>query len=226
MTKREDHIRNRTASIQHEYATHEIVEYSEHAGLGRWLLKKRYPDGKTCSDMWAEVIEGRGGYLHVGGDIAACVFGICGSANPKPGNMVYWMARRTPADPYMHEKLRIGMSRGAGFDPAMDFDPEVAVEDIDAHIADAANETSDDEDSDESDSRLPDKVLEELHEVREDLLNGESDQNDMIRRLYNVDMDIETIEHWGLVPSSRIICAWGALCRLRDLLDAKTKDAE
>lgn len=221
MTKREDHIRDRTASIIAEYATHEIVEYSEHAGLGRWLLKKSYHDGKTCSDMWAEIIEGRGGYLHVGGDIAACVFGICGSANPKPGNMVYWMARRTPADPYMHEKLRIGMSHSAGFDPAMDFDPEVAAEDIDEYLDECRAPSEDDESESDEDTSVSAKYLEALYDVKHDLLNGESDQGDMIRRLHNVDMNIETIEHWGLVPSIRVICAWGALCRLRYLLYAQ-----
>lgn len=89
----------RIASITEQYAQHVITARGERNGLGWWVMHRLYSDGRKSSDLWTEVIEGHGGYLHVNGDILACVFGICGSsAQPGPGRQVAWMVRPSPSD--------------------------------------------------------------------------------------------------------------------------------
>jgi hypothetical protein len=215
MSLREANIRERMASVTEQYAGHIITEQSTHGDgmLGRWTLHRRYPDGKWSSDMWCEIIEGRGGYLYVNGDISACVFGICGGVKG-PGAMVAWMARPSPGDSYMAEKLRIGMGPGEhDFDPARSWDADVAIEDIEAWRAEHKADADDSEDEDENNS---------LDEILDDLRNGDSDQHSMCRALYDAGVDPEQFSCWGLVPSSRIVCAWAALRRLHALLTADT----
>jgi len=214
-----DYLKSVIADTVKTFSAHQIVESSAHDNLGRWLLMKLYPDGKRMTNMWAEIIEGRGGYLYVNGDISACVFGIC-SGQSEPGRTVQWMSPSTP-DGYMAEKLRTGM---AGLYPCTDWHSEFAVADLDEYLAEERKAFKDhDDELEDHDDEL--EKQEVYSAIRRELSGGDMDQREMWRRLYEAGVDPESFSRWGECPSIRMITAWGALRRLAELLRAQDEAA-
>ena len=195
------------------FSKHVITESSAHDGLGRWTLHRLYPDGKQMSDMWCEIIEGRGGYLYVNGDISAAIFGIYGGRRDVtgPGRMVAWIARQNPRDSYMVGKLRIAM--GTVPDLARQWRADVAADDIEAWLED------DDENPDlDGETRAQVKGL--IDRLRTNDI-PECDQQQMYQELDQAGLDAETFGTWGLITSHRLITAWAAVRRLHALLPVK-----
>ena len=212
-----DYLKSVIADTVKTFSAHQIVESSAHDNLGRWMLMKLYPNGRSMTSMWAEIIEGRGGYLYVNGDISACVFGIC-SGQSEPGRTVQWMSRSTPDD-YMAEKLRIGMT---GLYPSTDWHSEFAGADLDEYLAEYLAE----ERTAYLSSPQQRRRVEELAAIRRELSGGDMDQREMCRRLYEAGVDPESFSRWGECPSIRMITAWGALRRLAELLRAQDEAAK
>lgn len=193
------------ASVKKEFERHGITKRSE----GRWLLQRLYPDTDRADwTMAAEVVCLEGGRLYVGGDIFPVIFAYCSD----PGEArVRWMGAHSDITHYVAEKAQIGLSDNGAL--VKEYNPDVAKSDLDdlARNFDECYEVPPDHpmlvaimDSKSYVDDGRDHLLRHLRDAADE--NGVSDF-------------MEDRYSFGMVISSRVYCAWGALSRLVQLLD-------
>lgn len=155
---------------------------------GNWLLKG---PGLALGAFWAQVVVLRGGYLYVGGDIQACVFGVY-SDSQDPYDIVRWLGKHD-FDRYVIEKAIIGFGS-----PALVWDRD------DAQFAREIKELMAEFKQESREYTLLGDALSEV---------GERSREAIVEDLYNGGIDAESLPT-GEIPSVRVIYAHAALRRL------------
>lgn len=117
--------RNRQQAAQ-VFANHCITKASDR----RWLIQKRYPDGKPDWTFAAEIIALEGAAIYVGGDIDHVVFAHGPS---DPISRLRWMGECNDLAYYVRQKARIGSPRH--HDCIDVWDEEIAHEELRAYVA-------------------------------------------------------------------------------------------
>lgn len=203
---RRKYLADSYAQARAAFARHELAE----EGPGRWVLRRRYADGKGFeSTYWTEVACMAGGYLYVNGDIDLVVFAY-GPADPV--SRVAWMAKAS--DGYAAEKVAIGMTAPRGCSMAHDWEHDIAVQ--------AVREALTADGEDEPEVSLP-KDFDSVDEAIESLGLVDSTEQafaEWLHEHFEFD-DCEGLWDAGRVLSSRVIYAQAALARLLQLIEAR-----
>jgi hypothetical protein len=170
----------------------------------RWVLARKYEDGKIRSDMLTEVVSLWGGRLFVGGDIDDCSFAYySGPSDRFHLRKLAWMGRCQDILYYVAQKAQIGLTDGGAL--VWTWDNDVARYDLWTMLTDEHAHWSDEEREGIEDAmRYVDdgeyRVLDKLCECLEDPAGALPGSN------------------FGKRLSSRVIYAWAAVHRLCEIL--------
>lgn len=186
------------------FAEHEIRSRTDMSVL----ICRRHADGGWTSDYAMEIVSGALGYLILTGDMDTVVFAYCkGSLREK----LQWIGKDQPSIGYITQKASIGM----GDRLARSFSPEVAAE----IVEDQAQTMSADGEN---------EVAAALREVIEfDLPEDEYSLRPFLEKLEEAGLsDVGELASSFYVTAPRVVYAWAACRRARQLLDAADAASE
>ena len=188
------------------FAEHEIRSRSDTSVL----ICRRHKDGGWTSDYAMEIVSGALGYLILTGDMDTVLFAYCkGSLREK----LQWIGKDQPSLGYISQKASIGMNESHRL--ARSFSPEVAAE----IVEDQAQTMSADGEH---------EVAAALREAIEfDLPEDEYSLRPFLEKLEEAGLsDVGELASSFYVTAPRVVYAWAACRRARQLLDAADAASE
>lgn len=191
------------------FASHQLIERDDERG--RWLIARRYEDGKLDGCMLAEVISLFGGRLFVGGDISDCTFAYYSSdLTGKDFHLakLRWMGKCRDVSYYVAQKAAIGLTDAGKLTET--YDQDVA----EAQLREHAKDLRESGDYDEDDITPFEEAADHHTESHEALWDY----------LYRA-VDPVDLPSFGMVTAPRVIFAWAAMRRLCELLEEHTPKA-
>lgn len=178
-----------------DFSTHEVVELDLDRGYAYIRRKDK------SSTHAAEIIALKNGRLFVGGDIDDCVFGYYRDPAPDKAtafyNRVHWIGDVPHVDRYVTEKAMIGLTDGG----RLTYEWSVGV--VERELKCILEE----DDCTQAQRETIHELMPMLHET---------EAYEVLISLRDADIDIASL--FGLAPSSRVVYAWAACRRLKELL--------
>lgn len=224
MTRRQtkqDYIARHQTMAAKDFERHVIRSRDDRS----WRVQRHYKDGNGWDGTFSyEVLAlPSHGALFVHGDINCVYFAQYGdSANPE--HILRWIGT-SDVGYYVLQKARIGMCLPSDCDGLLEVLDEgvwldYALDDIEQRLEAKGLFDQEDVDLEPYKDRLP----EWLYDAVSGVLDGR-EVREVVRELeYNEEAYNCEIYRWGLVPSSRLICAHEAIKKLVGLLDAEEQD--
>jgi hypothetical protein len=190
------------------FAEHQLVERDDERG--RWMIARRYEDGKLDGHYLTEVISLFGGRLFVGGDISDCTFGYYSSS--LVGKDLHlaklrWLGTHTDVSYYVAQKASIGMSDAGKL--TEEYNSEVAEAQLKEHAEYLRENDGDADEIGVLEAAVDRDGWDRCTGTREELW-----EYLMSNRQYPPDLP-----DFGMVTAPRVIYAWAAMRRLCELLE-------
>lgn len=202
------------AECRETFAKHTIAS----RGDGRWVLRE-----PGTSNMQCEIVALAWGTLLVHGDFSHCIWPYySGKAGSEA--LVRWIGRDGNLS-YAMQKAKMGLE---DYRLVEEINGEVLANDLQEYLDEWRKQNAlDDEDNDpsEDEQRERERIAEALESAIEDagVASDHDDGHRIVRSLLDDDViDSETAGSLGEVPTRRVVCAWQAVVRLRELLDEES----
>ncbi len=210
------------ADCRKAFAKHTIAS----RGDGRWVLRE-----PGTSNLQCEIVALAWGTLLVHGDFSHCIWTYY-SGDGGPEALVRWIGRQSGLG-YVCQKAIKGLEDHRLVE---EINGEVLAHDLQEYLDEWREQNAlDDEDNDpsEDEQRERERITEAIEDAIKEA-SGASDDGDghrIVHALVDDDViDSETAGSLGEVPTRRVVCAWQAVVRLRELLDeesaARVKNGE